>query len=75
MSSHNNAHGDKAHQAYLRALRAMGPARRLQVAFELTDLSRELYRHGLQKRYPEKSEREITELFLEGIDSCHNVNF
>jgi hypothetical protein len=57
------------------ALRRLSPAKRLEVAFDLSDFSRDLFLRGLRKRFPEKTEEEIRRIFLERIDKCHNANY
>ena len=47
------------HQLYLAALRRLTPEQRLLKAFELTELSRELFRAGLRQRFPEADEAEL----------------
>jgi hypothetical protein len=51
--------------AYLRALREMSPETRLDIAFDLTQFSRDLFLHGLSERYPEKSQEDVERIFLE----------
>lgn len=62
-------------QLYLEALRRLTPEQRLLKAFELTDLSRELYRAGLRQRFPNASEAELQSIFLERMAACHNRPF
>lgn len=63
------------HYLYIRILRQMTPEKRLLKAFELSELSRELFRSGLQKRFPDLTENELKTLFLERLDKCHNRNY
>jgi len=60
------------HEIYLRALRSMTPEQRLLKAFELTGLSRALFRDGLRLRFPGLSEERLQGLYLERLDKCHN---
>jgi hypothetical protein len=60
------------HQLYLEALRRLTPEQRLLKAFELTELSRELFRAGLRQRFPEASEAELQRIYLERLEKCHN---
>ena len=53
----------------------MSPKKRLELTFELTEFSRDLFLHGLKRRFPGKSEAEIQMIFLERIDKCHNANY
>lgn len=63
------------HHLYLAALRKMTPEQRLLKAFELSELSNQLFVHGLRKRFPEKSEADITKTYLERLRKCHNRNY
>ena len=60
------------HQLYLEALRRMTPEQRLLKAFELTELSRQLLRAGVRRRFPEASETEQQRIYLERLEQCHN---
>ena len=66
---------DAGHAAYIRSLQRLTPEQRLDIAFDLTEFSRELFRQGLRDRFGEKSEEEIDRIFLERIDRCHNNNY
>jgi len=59
-------------QIYLEALRRLTPEQRLLKAFELTDLSRELFRAGLRQRFPEAGEAELQRIYLERLARCRN---
>ena len=63
------------HQLYLAILRKMTPEQRLLKAFELSEFSRQIFRHGLRRRFTGKSEAEITKTYLECLDKCHNRNY
>jgi hypothetical protein len=41
-------------------------------AFELADLSRELSRDGLHRRFPGAGEERLQRLYLERLAKCHN---
>ena len=60
------------HQIYLQALLRLTPEQRLLKAFELTDLSRALFRDGLRQRLPEAAEDELQRIYLQRLDLCHN---
>ncbi len=60
------------HQIYLQALLRLTPEQRLLKAFELTDLSRALFRDGLRQRFPEAAEDELQRIYLQRFDLCHN---
>ena len=53
----------------------MSPEARLLKAFELSEFSRELFLHGLRRRFPELSENEIKKIYLERLEKCHNRNY
>ncbi len=59
-------------QLYLEVLRRLTPEQRLLKALELTELSRELLRAGLRRRYPEAGEAELQRLFLERLARCRS---
>lgn len=63
------------HAKYLEVLRAMTPEQRLMKAFELSEMTKELFRQGLRDRFPEKSEAELHQLYLERLELCHNRNY
>jgi hypothetical protein len=60
---------------YLKALRRLGPAGRFAKAMELSQMTRELFLHGLRKRFPEKTDEERKQLYLERLALCHNRNY
>lgn len=60
------------HQLYLEALRRLTPEQRLLKAFELTELSRELFRAGLRQRFPGADEAELQRIYLKRLERCHN---
>ena len=63
------------HARYLEVLRAMTPEQRLLKAFELSDLSRQLFEDGLRRRFPDLPEAEFRELLLGRLEKCHNRNY
>jgi hypothetical protein len=63
------------HEAYLRVLRAMQPQERLQKAFELSAFTKVLFRQGLRQRFPDLSEAELHQLYLDRLAKCHNSNY
>ena len=63
------------HKIYLQVLRQMSPEQKLLKAFELTEFTRDLFLHGLRKRFPASSEEDLKKLFLERLDKCHNKNY
>ncbi len=63
------------HKIYLQTLKNMTPEQRLQKAFELSSLTKDLFMHGLRKRFSDKTEVEIKAIYLERIAKCHNRNY
>ncbi|MCH7675039.1 hypothetical protein IIA28_11605 [candidate division KSB1 bacterium] len=63
------------HKKYIQILRRMTPEERLLKAFELSEFSKQLFIHGLRKRFPDLDEREFKKLLLERLDKCHNRNY
>jgi len=63
------------HKKYIEVLRQMSPEKRLEKAFELSEFSKQLFIHGLHKRFPNLSEEEFKKLLLERLDKCHNRNY
>lgn len=63
------------HRLYIETLRSMSPEARLLKAFELTEFARELFMHGLRKRFPDKSDQKIKQIYLERLEKCHNRNY
>lgn len=63
------------HNLYLAVLRSMTPEQRLQKAFDLSRLGRELFRRGLERRHPELSPEELETLLRERLNRCHNRNY
>ena len=53
------------HRQYLLALTKMGAEQRLIKALELSSITKELFISGLRKRFPNKTEIEIKELYLQ----------
>jgi hypothetical protein len=58
-------------QLYLQTLRRMTPEQRLLKAFELSALARDLFLHGLRRRFPDVSEEELKRIYLERLAKCH----
>lgn len=66
---------DTSHAAYIEVLRRMTPEAKLKKTFELGELARELFLHGLHERFPEASQEEIKAIYLERLKKCYNVNY
>jgi len=63
------------HRLYIEVLRRMTPEQRLLKAFELTEFSRDLFKRGLRRRFPDLSEDELHRLYLQRLEKCHNRNY
>ena len=63
------------HRQYLLTLAKMGAEQRLIKALELSSITKELFINGLRKRFPDKIENEIKEIYLQRIAKCHNRNY
>ena len=63
------------HKEYIRIFREMSPEQRLLKAFALSKFSKKLFIHGLRKRFPELSDEEFHELYLERLKKCYNRNY
>jgi hypothetical protein len=63
------------HKLYLQTLRSLTPEQRLRKAFELSAFSRQLFLHGLRRRFPDASEDELRTIFLTRLAKCHNRNY
>jgi hypothetical protein len=50
----------------------MSPEDRLRKAFELSELSRSLFEHGLRQRFPDLDPAEFRALVRRRLDKCHN---
>ena len=63
------------HRLYLQVLARMTPEQRLRKAFELSDITKELFPYGLKKRFPELGYEERKRVYLERLAKCHNRNY
>lgn len=63
------------HKIYIQALRQMSPERRLLKAFELSEFAKQLFIHGLHRRFPNLRARKFKKMLLERLDKCHNRNY
>jgi hypothetical protein len=60
---------------YIQALRGMSSEQRLLKAFELSEFAKELFIHGLHRRYPDLGAEDFRKIFLERMNKCHNRNY
>lgn len=63
------------HKIYIQALRQMSPEKRLLKAFDLSEFARQLFVHGLHKRFSNLQDEEFKKIFLERLNKCHNRNY
>jgi lauroyl/myristoyl acyltransferase len=63
------------HREYLEVLRSMTSAQRARIAFDLGERNKRLLKQALRKRFPELSDEELHQLFLERLAKCHNQNW
>ena len=63
------------HKQYLITLIKMSAEQRLLKALELSALTKELFLMGLHKRFPDKTDTEIKEIYLERLSKCYNRNY
>ena len=63
------------HRQYLMTLIKMGAEKRLLKALELSALTKALFISGLHKRFSDKTDAEIRELYLQRIAKCYNRNY
>lgn len=62
-------------QIYYDVLRNMSFEKKALKVFELTDMTRQLMKRGLELQYPEKTQAAIQELYLKRLAECHNSNY
>jgi hypothetical protein len=53
----------------------MAPEARVVAAFELSELTRRLFEHGLRRRFPDLGEGEFRRLYRSRLDLCHNSSY
>ncbi len=63
------------HKQYLITLYKMSPDQRLLKSLELSAIAKELFIGGLNKRFPDKIETEIKEIYLQRLLKCYNRNY
>lgn len=63
------------HRQYLEVLSRMSPQERLSKAFELSEMTKSLFRQGLRERFPDLPEDQFHALFLERLAKCHNSSY
>ena len=63
------------HRIYISALRRMTPEQRLRKAIELGEFSKQLFIHGLRRRFPDATPEQFKKILRERLDKCHNRNY
>ena len=63
------------HSQYLETLAKMGAEKRFIKALELSTITKALFISGLHKRFPNKTEAEIKEIYLQRLAKCYNRNY
>ncbi|MEX0792235.1 MAG: hypothetical protein WD045_03825 [Pirellulaceae bacterium] len=63
------------HQRTLQILRQMTPEQKLAQVFKLNERVLNLMRAGLRHRYPDLTEAELHQRYLELRARCHNRNY
>ena len=53
----------------------MTPQQRIDKAFELSALSKQIFMEGLRERFPDADETEFHEIMLRRLEKCHNRNY
>jgi hypothetical protein len=61
-----------ARRAYLEVLNRMTPTQRLMKAFELSEMTKQLFQEGLRQRFPDKTAAELHTIYLERMCRFHN---
>jgi hypothetical protein len=70
-----NLKTNRNHRQYLIILSKMGAEKRFIKALELSSITKELFISGLRKRFPDKTETEIKEIYLQRLAKCYNRNY
>jgi hypothetical protein len=63
------------HKQYLITLTKMSAEQRLLKALELSAITKELFISGLRKRFSDKTETEIHQIYLQRLTKCYNRNY
>lgn len=63
------------HKKYIQVLSQMTPEARLLKAFELSDMTGQLFLCGLRRRFPNLNDDKIKKIYLERIKKCYNRNY
>lgn len=63
------------HREVIKSLRRMTPAERLRKTMALSDQTRRTFKQGLRRRFPQLSDDQLHELYLNRLEKCHNRNY
>jgi hypothetical protein len=63
------------YKIYYSVILKMTPEQKVAKVIELTELSRNLMKEGLKIQFPNKTETEIQQLYLDRLRQCHNSNY
>jgi hypothetical protein len=63
------------YQAYLQILRSMTLDQKLAKVFELSEMTKSLFREGLRLRFPDATPEELHQTYLDRLAKCHNRNY
>lgn len=63
------------HKIYIEILRGMTAEQKLEIAFDLSETTRALFREGLRKRFPDATEEELHRIYLKRLEKCYNRNY
>lgn len=70
----STAAGREALEVWERVLREMSPEKKLEKAFELTELTRQTMRAGIRDDHPEATEEEIQAMYVDRLLSYHGTS-
>lgn len=60
---------------YLQILDRMTPSERVAKAWELTNFAKAAAKQAIRDVFPDKTEAEIHQIFLQRLQKCHNQNY
>ena len=63
------------HRQYIHMLRHMTPEQRLAKTFELSEFTKQLFLHGLRRRFPHLSQQDFEQLVFTRLAKCHNRTY
>ena len=66
---------EPAQEMYYNVVKKMTPEKKIDKVLELTKLSRKLMKEGLKIQFPNKTEIELHQLYLDRLKQCHNSNY